>query len=302
MILVVGATGDLGSEVCQRLRDAGMPVRGLVRATADETKLERLRQMGVELAYGDLKNRDSLVAAVQDVDTVMTTATTTISRQPDDSIEATDRDGCLDLVAAAKAAGVGQFIYTSYSRNIQSGTDPCALTHAKRSLESAMQSSGMTYTILRPSYYMEVWLSPIVGFDYLNASATIYGAGKTPVSWISRSDVAAFAVASLDNAHARNATLELGGPEALSPLEVVSIFESVGGRPFEVNHVPVEALQEQKQGAQDSVQEAFAALMLTHEAGDAIDMEETAEKFAIDLTSVREYAESVMETEAGGAA
>ena len=55
----------------------------------------------------------------------------------------------------------------------------------------------------------------------------------------------------LDNPAARNATLELGGAEALSPRQVVRIFEESGGRPFEVAYVPVEALQEQRKAATD---------------------------------------------------
>jgi hypothetical protein len=43
------------------------------------------------------------------------------------------------------------------------------------------------------AYFKEVWLSPIVGFDFPNGQATIYGEGRTPISWISLYDVARFA-------------------------------------------------------------------------------------------------------------
>ena len=115
-------------------------------------------------------------------------------------------------------------------------------------MEDDLRRSGLTYTILQPTYFSEVWLSPGMGFDYVNHKATIYGEGHNATSWISYADVARFAVACLDNPAARNATLELGGPDALSPLEVVRIFEKVGGRSFEVTHVPTEALQSQLAG------------------------------------------------------
>ncbi len=83
--------------------------------------------------------------------------------------------------------------------------------------------------------------------------------------------MAQFAIASLDNPAAQNAVLEVGGPEALSPLEVVQIFEEVKGQKFAVEHVPEEALQAQKAAA-DALQESFAALMLQYASGDAIDM------------------------------
>jgi uncharacterized protein YbjT (DUF2867 family) len=103
-------------------------------------------------------------------------------------------------------------------------------------------------------------------------------------------------VACLDHPAARNATLELGGPEALSPLEVVRIFEGVGGRPFEVQHVPEEALRAQLAEAADSLQQSFAGLMLCYAAGDPIDIRATLQAFPLQLTSVRDYARRVLST------
>lgn len=288
--LVVGATGFLGSEICRQLVTQGKSVRALVRPTTDESKINSLKSQHVTLAYGDLKTRKSLEAACQGVTAVITTATTTASRQPDDSIEATDRDGHLNLVETAKVAGVRRFIYTSYSGNMDRGREPCPLTVAKRTVEQAVLASGMTYTILRPSYFMEVWLSPALGFDPANAKVTIYGTGHNPISWISLSNVAEFAVQSLDNPAAHNAVIELGGPEALSPLEVVRTFEEISGTQIAVTHVPVEALEAQYSAATDSMQKSFAGLMLSYAAGDPIDMRQILKAFPVALTPVQEYA------------
>ncbi|MCE7989275.1 MAG: NAD-dependent epimerase/dehydratase family protein [Caldilinea sp. CFX5] len=288
--LLVGATGLLGGEIARRLTNQGRHVRALVRTTADPAKIETLKKMGCALVYGDLRDRASLDAACRGVEEVVTTASTTFSRQPGDSIEVTDNAGQLALVAAAKAAHVRHFVYTSYSGQLDPGPNPCALTVAKRTVEKALKESGMTYTILRPSCFMEIWLSPAVGFDYPNAKATIYGAGEKKLSWISFYDVAEFAVESLDNPAARNAILELGGPAALSPLEVVKIFEAVTGRPFTVNFVPVETLEVQRESATDSLSEAFATLMLSYASGDVIDMQATLKEFPLALTTVKEYA------------
>lgn len=289
--LLVGATGLLGSEIARRLTNQGRSVRALVRTTADPAKIETLKKLGCALVYGDLRDRASLEAACRSVEEVVTTASTTFSRQPGDSIEMTDQAGQLALVAAAKAAHVRHFVYTSFSGQIDQVDKPCALTVAKRTVEKAIKESGMTYTILRPTYYMQIWFSPAVGFDAANATATIYGTGEKPISWISFYDVAEFAVESLDNPVARNAILELGGPEALSPLEVVKIFEGVTtGRPFTVNFVPVETLEVQKDSATDSLSEAFAALMLSYANGDVIDMRATLKEFPLALTTVKEYA------------
>ena len=119
---------------------------------------------------------------------------------------------------------------------------------------------------------------------------------ESPFSWISLQDVAQFAVASLDNPVARNATLELGGPEALSQLQAVQIFEEVGGRAFELQHVPEEALEEQEKAATDPMQQSFAGLMRCYAQGDPIDMRETLKAFPVQLTSVRDYAQRVFGT------
>ena len=63
MLLVIGATGLVGSEVCKRLRKRGEPVRALVRATSSRNKIEALRLCGTELCFGDLKDADSIAAA-----------------------------------------------------------------------------------------------------------------------------------------------------------------------------------------------------------------------------------------------
>jgi NADH dehydrogenase len=293
MYLVVGATGPvgLGGEICRLLRAEGKPVRVLLRPTADLERVAQLRNIGVEFVEGDLKNRASLRAACQGIHTVISSATTTVSRQSGDTIEAVDLAGQLQLADAAKTAGVERYLYTSFSGGIE-GDFP--LRNAKRGVEQHLKQSGLDYTILRPTYFMEVWLSPVVGFDYPNAQATIYGEGQQPISWIARDDVARFAMLCRDHSAARNATFELGGPEALSPLEVVRIFEEVGGRPFEVQHVTEQAIEMQQSAAQDSLQQSFASLMRCYAAGDPIDMCATLATFPMQLTPVWDYARRVL--------
>jgi NADH dehydrogenase len=291
MILVVGATGLVGGEVCRRLAARGIPARALVRATSDPAKVEALRSLGLDLVQGDLRDPASLTDACRGVSAVIST----ISSMPFayeagvNDITTTDMEGSLHLVDAARAAGVQHFVYTSFSGNIDLDFP---LRNAKRTVEAYLKLSGMTYTILRPSYFMEVWLSPAVGFDAANAKATIYGDGSNPISWIALGDVAEFAVRSLDNPAARNAILELGGPAALTPRQVVGIYERVLGRPFETVHVPAEALASQQSAATDPMQQSFTGLMRCYASGDAIDIRPTLRDFPVTLTAVDEHAEA----------
>lgn len=284
-VLVAGSTGFLGTEICRLLTTQNKKVKALVRNTSDPSKLEMLSRLGVETVPGDLKDTASLRKALEGVGSVISTASSTISHQAGDSIETVDRQGQLDLVNAAMEAGVKQFVFISFPES----AEQFPLQDAKREVEKAIQDSGMPYTILRPGFFMEVWLGPHLGFDAQNGKATIYGQGTGKISWISIRDVAAFAVAALDHPQARNRIIHLGGPEALSPLEVVRLFEQETGKQFEVQHVPEEALRAQMEGPADPLQRSFTALMLTYAAGSAIPMEETARDFGIHLTSIRDF-------------
>jgi uncharacterized protein YbjT (DUF2867 family) len=287
MVLVAGATGLVGSEVCQRLIRRGERVRALVRATSSNEKTEALRASGVELWIGDLKDPQSIVAACRGVNAVISTASSTLTRQPGDSIESVDAAGQLHLVNAAK--GVGRFLFVSFRR--PPGIS-FPLSDAKEQVENAVTS--LNFTVIQASWFMEVWLSPALGFDYVNAAARIYGPGTSPISWVSFRDVADICAVALRHPAAERRTIEFGGPEALSPLEVVARFERIGGRPFRLEHVSEADLLSQFEGATDSMQKSFVGLMLGYLHGDAINMASVVDTFGIKLTNVNEYARSVL--------
>jgi uncharacterized protein YbjT (DUF2867 family) len=292
MNLVVGASGLLGTQICRELAQAGKPIRALVRNSTDPEKQKTLQGLGASLAYGDLKDPSTLDEACRGISTVISTASSTLSRQAGDSIETVDAQGLHNLVRAAKTAGVGHFIFVSFAPipfNF-------ALQRAKRTTEKMLIESDVAYTVLQPTMFTEVWLGPHLGFDAANAKAQIFGTGLNSIDWISYLDVARYTVASLDNAAARNCVIPLGGPESLSPLQAVGIFEEEGGRKFTVTHVPEEALEAQRAGATDSLQEAFATLMLSYAAGSAIDMGQAGRLFpkqTKERTRVRKFAQDV---------
>lgn len=294
MILVAGATGLLGREICGLLLDRKKAVRAMVRRTSKPEIVADLKRRGAESVEADLKNPRSLDAACKNIDTVVSTISSTFSRQEGDSIETVDRQGNINLIDAAKRAGVRRFVFISFDH--QNAPVPAPLTEAKKAAEQYLMKSGMEYTILHASFFMEVWLSPALGFDPANGKATIYGSGTKPISWISLFDVAAFAAAGVDHSAARNRIIGVGGPEAISPLDLVKIFENVTGRHFEVQHVPEEALRAQREGATDPMQQSFATLMLAYAAGGPVDMSQTAKQFSIPLRSVRDYARGYLNT------
>ena len=290
MTLVIGATGLLGIEVCRRLSRSGRPVRALVRDTAEAGKRTAIEETGAELVRGDLKDPASLAAACRGIDEIVTTASSTLSRQAGDSIETVDRRGYLDLIAAAREAGVSRFVYTSIPPNLRYDSP---LSRAKREVEGALAASGIAYTVIQANYFMEVWLSPALGFDHASARARVYGRGDQPLAWVSLHDVAEFAVQALDIESTRNRPVLAGGPDNVPPREVVRTFEEVTGKQFAVEHVPATALEEQRQSAPDPLSESFAALMLEYAGGVPMDMADTLAVMPRTLTSVRDYAQTV---------
>jgi uncharacterized protein YbjT (DUF2867 family) len=189
-------------------------------------------------------------------------------------------------VNAARQAGMEHFVLVSFRDNprIQ-----YPLTQAKRAVERRLKGSGMAYTILQASYFMEVWLSPALGFDWANGKVRIYGEGNNKLSWVSYKDVARVAVATLDEPRARNAVLEVGGPQALSPREVVTMFEAAGAAEISTEYVPEAALRSQLDAASDPLEKSFAGLMLQYASGDAMNLTDTQKLFPFAMTSVRDY-------------
>ena len=184
MHLVVGATGLLGSEICRRLTQQRHATVGLIRPSSNSEKVSGLKGNGIDVRLGDLKDKASLAEACRGAKTIVSTASSTLSRQAGDTIQSVDLEGQINLIDAARAAGVDRFIYISF----RTGANPSLkypLKAAKRAVEEHLKASGLTYSILQASYFMEVWLSPALGFDFPNARATIYGTGRNAISWIS---------------------------------------------------------------------------------------------------------------------
>lgn len=288
MILVVGSTGLLGGEVCRLLLDQGHDVRALVRSSSDPDRVEQLRRLGAHVVVGDLEDPASLQPACAGIDAVVSTATAAAPGRPGDGVVTTDGQGQVALVDAAQAAGVRHFVFVSFSGNLEVDTP---FTASKRRVERHLQESGMTWTILRPTAFMEIWLSPHSGFDVPGGQLAVLGSGGAPTSYVSLHDVARFCMESLSSPFARNRTIEVGGPDAMTPLQVAKVAEEVTGRAMNVSHIPVEALQAQFEGGADPLQKSFAGLMLALASGDAIDMRPTLQHMPLRLRTVRSFLE-----------
>jgi NADH dehydrogenase len=238
-----------------------------------------------------MKDPRSLEALCEGSRAIISTATSTLSRREGDSIQTVDLEGQLALVEAARRAGVEHFVFISFPPSPLS----FPLQDAKREVERALMASGMPrYTILQPTYIAEVWLSPVVGFDYPHAQARLFGTGNGKLNWISFEDVARSATRALERPRAWNAILQLGSEEALGQLDVVRLFEERSGRPWTLSYLPEQTLREQLDAAMDPLQRSLAAMMLHVALGGPIDPTPAIEALEFRPRPLRDYVERVL--------
>jgi uncharacterized protein YbjT (DUF2867 family) len=273
MILVVGATGNLGGTVTRMLLAQGQPVRILARS---QSNYQPLVDAGAQVVLGDLKELSSLDAACEGVETVITTANSA-ARGGEDNAQTVDLEGNRHLIDVAKAAGVKQFIFVSAL--LADPHSPVPFMQAKGQTEDYLRESGIPYTILAPNGYMEIWIGMVVGMPALMGQpVTIVGGGRRKHSFISVGDVAVFILDVIGNPAAINQKLLLGGPQPLSFRDAVTIYERVLGHQIQVRSV---APGEPVPGLPEMVAQLLAGLD-TYDS--PLDMTETAHTFGIQLT------------------
>lgn len=283
MILVVGATGQLGGLIAQTLLDRGKPVRILVR---DASSYDHLVKSGAEPVKADLKNPDSLRAACAGIDAVVTTANST-ARGGADTLESVDRAGNRQLIDAAAAEGVRHFVFVS---SIGAGPEnPVPLLQAKGEAERRLRHSGMAWTILQPNMFMDKLPLMVVGGPALaGRPVTLVGEGRRRHSMVAMRDVAAYAVAALERQEAVGQTLLIGGPEPISWRDVVAAFEQELGRDVPVKTVP---LGQPVPGMPDWLSQVLTALE-TYDS--PLDIEALADAYGVMPTSLAEWARDVV--------
>ncbi|MEU3625393.1 NmrA family protein [Amycolatopsis coloradensis] len=163
-VLVTGATGRQGGATVRALLAAGVPVRALVR---DPAGAEAVEALGAELAVGDLHDFDSVVRAAKGARAVFSV------QMPGMSVEGFDFAGevtqGVNLVEAAKAAGVPQFVHTSVSGAGQHVEAPGwaegrwasmePTLGAKAAIQDRVRAAGFPrWTLLKPGFFMENFL------------------------------------------------------------------------------------------------------------------------------------------------
>jgi uncharacterized protein YbjT (DUF2867 family) len=232
MILIVGASTELGRAAVRRLLAQGQRVRALARAPE---KLADLAAAGVEVVQGDLRKPASLARACAGADAVVAAAAAFMSSSRN-TPNAVDDRGNRHLIDAARAAGVRRFVLVSV-HNV-SATHPIDLMRAKYRAEQYLRSSGLTYTILRPAVLMEKFVALTGDSIQKSGKALIFGRGENPISMVSVEDVAALAVLALARDEMRDRAIEIWGPEPITFMQIAEAVDRALGRHSPRQHIP----------------------------------------------------------------
>lgn len=234
MIVVAGASGTLGPLLVPLLVGRGEPVRVVTR---DPDAASR-KVSGVELIAGDVTRPADARRAVEGARVVVSAITGFASPA---GLQAVDIEGNRILADAAARAGVEQFVLLSVAQ--ATADHPMALFRAKFAAEQAIRTSGIGWTIIRPTAYLETWLGLIGGPLVAKGKTLVFGRGRNPINFVSALDVARVVDLAIADRSFRGKVVEMPGPENLTLDQLVAIIESVYGRSGRVSHTPRAAMR-----------------------------------------------------------
>ena len=236
MILVAGGTGRLGKLIVQLLVRAGEDVRVLTRLQERASGLP----VAVEMIVGDIRRATGVATAVRDCTTVIS-AVHGFAGPDSPSPEAIDRDGNRRLIRAAKEAGVEHFVLVSV--HDASPDHPMSLHRAKYAAEQELRASGLGFTIVRPTAFLETWVSVIGGELRTKGQALVFGPGKNLINFVSVLDVAALVALCVRDRSVSNEVLDIGGPENLNFVALAEQLIRASGKPGRIKHIPLPVLR-----------------------------------------------------------
>ncbi|MGA8478878.1 MAG: SDR family oxidoreductase [Chthoniobacterales bacterium] len=226
MILITGATGNIGSELVTQLLTEGSPLRVIAR---DERKLSHLDQR-VERVAGDLHERSVVQRALQGVERLFMLSILFDTNHEADRL----------LIDEAKRAGVRQLVKISSGAVRLAGKGGIGGLHREK--ERFVEESGIPWTFLRPGAFMSntlQWVGTIK-----SQSQVFNPTGEGKFAPISPHDIAAVAAVALTSDGHEGKAYELTGPELLSAHDQVRILSDVLGKSMQCVDIPIEVAAE----------------------------------------------------------
>ena len=278
-VLVVGASGRVGSAAVRHLREAGFEARALVRSPE---KGEKARALGAEPVVGDARKPETLASAVEGCAGVFSALSAATEKE---AVEV-EYEGNVNLLSAAREAGVPRFVYNSaLLADRPLARDVATLREKARFEEVLIAESGVSSTILRPVMFMETMLMASSG-----PVAFIPGRQRRIVSWICADDVARAAVRAFErDVSGRH---ELAGTDFATFDEAYRRLSAVRNKRIFVLHPPISTMR--LAGRISPPAEELAAMFALFDAeGYSSDSPALRETFGVEAVGIEEWTRRV---------
>ncbi|MDG2154430.1 MAG: NmrA family NAD(P)-binding protein [Gammaproteobacteria bacterium] len=231
MILLTGITGNNGGATANALLEKGIKFRALVR---DLNKASEWADKGVELVQGDLSNPASITAALEGIDRAVLILP---NGEEQESLEAS-------FIHTAKEAGLPWIIKLSSPEAVRGTTSPIPLAHIAG--EDAIMDSGMNWTFVRPSFFMQNFRSSVAAARSGGKLSMPMGTGDVVVT--DTADAGAFIAHILtteDSAPHYEQCYDITGPDPVFTFtDIANVIGEVIGSSVEYDDCDADAYQE----------------------------------------------------------
>ncbi|GLB52254.1 NAD(P)-dependent oxidoreductase [Neptunitalea chrysea] len=220
MILVTGASGNLGKAVANELLNR-VEASEIAVLSRDVNKVEDLKEKGMTVVQGDYDDYASLVAAFKGIDKLYFVSGSDIASRMKQHE---------NVVNAAKEAGVGHVVYTSFQRATDKKDSIIGFVGESHiTTEELLKASGLNYTILKHALYLEV-LPLFLGENVIDNGAVYLPAQDGKVSFASRADMAEAGAIILTTDGHEGKVYEFGGDVSVGMAEVAEGLSKLSGK------------------------------------------------------------------------
>ncbi|HEY6419363.1 MAG TPA: NAD(P)H-binding protein [Candidatus Binataceae bacterium] len=290
-VVLAGGSGFIGRAIARRL--AAMPgFRVRVMSRNPDATRARLDLKSVDFVRGEVTEPATLTGALAGanaiVDSLQFQGYPVENPRRGLTFERVDYGGAVALLAAAKEAGVTQFIYVSGTAADETSSHPGF--RAKGRAERIIRESGIAYTIFRPSLIYGPEDKVVNNFAKLMRFAPVFavpGTGRQKVQPVLVDDLAACVALALAG-RGRNGTFDVGGPDLMTFDELMRLVMDVTGHHRPLIHIPEGAMR-----AVGAALEMLPRPLLSRDAvtfvtaDNACDVKPLIDEFGIQLTPAR---------------
>lgn len=223
MILVTGATGQIGNLVLQHLLDAGVPVRAFVR---DKQRLKQLNHPSLEIAVGTFEDKDSLNEAVNGISSIFL-----VARDNPDQTQQHE-----NVIRAAEQNGVQHIV--KLSAFTASKDSPISLMRWHAETEDRLKNSALDWTFIRPQLYMQNLLR--AGEQVSKENILTAPMGNDAFALIDIRDIAEAAAEILMSKGHASKVYTITGPGAVTYSQIAESLSAILDKSVSYNAVPPE--------------------------------------------------------------